>query len=258
MSARFEGKVVAVTGAAGGIGRALVLRFVSEGARVAAVDLPGAGLEETVAAAKAAGGEAVALPADVSVSDQVAAFVRATTERFGGLDVLCNNAGVQGWCGPAADYPEDVFARVLAVNVTGVWLGMKHAYPALRARGGGAIVNTASTAGLGGAPNFIAYAASKHAVVGLTKTAALEWASAGVRVNAVCPAATQTPMIDSLERGLNPGDPAAVRAAMRASIPLGRYADPAEIAALAAFLASADASFITGGIYTVDGGSKAR
>ena len=185
MAARFADKVAVITGGAGGIGRAAAVRFAAEGASVAVVDLPQSPLDEAVQAVRDAGGTALAIGADVTKAADVARYVAETARRFGGIDCLFNNAGIEGFVGSLLEYPEEVFDRVLAVNVKGVWLGIKAVAPALQARGGGAIVNTASTAGLRATPTLIAYGASKHAVVGMTRSAAIEFAPRGIRVNAI-------------------------------------------------------------------------
>jgi NAD(P)-dependent dehydrogenase (short-subunit alcohol dehydrogenase family) len=214
------------------------------------VDLAADALAESVAAVTRAGADALGVGADVTRLADVQRYAEAAVKQFGGVDVFFNNAGILGALSPLSDYPEETFDRVIAVNLKSVWLGMKVVAPLLRARGGGAIVNTASIAGLRGTPNMIAYTASKHAVVGMTKSAALELARHGIRVNAICPAPIETPMAEALEAGVK-------RERLTATIPLRRYGTPEEVAALVTFLASPDASYLTGCIYPVDGGAMA-
>ncbi len=222
------------------------------------MDLPGTGLDETVSLVEAAGASALAVPADVSRSAEVERYAAAAKSRFGGVDYFFNNAGIEGWVGPTTQYPEEIFDKVIAVNLKGVFLGIKYIVPLLVERGGGAIVNTASVAGLSGTPSIFAYGASKHAVVGMTRSAALEFGPRGIRTNAICPSPIETRMMRALERGINPDEPEQVHQSMAAGNPMGRYGEPAEVAAFVAFLCSKDASYLNGGIFPIDGGSRAR
>jgi len=248
---RYAGKVALVTGAGGGIGSASARRLAREGARVLLADLPGEGLD---AVAAALGARGLACPTDVTREDAVARAVAMAERELGGLDLLVNNAGIEGVVAPIETYPLEVFDRVLAVNVRGVFLGMRHAAPALRRRGGGAIVNLASVAGVTGDPNLSAYVASKHAVIGLTRSAAVGFGPQRIRVNAVAPSPVETRMMRSIEAGLGGPHAEGVRKWVVERIPVGRYAEPDEIAALVAFLGSDEASFINGSTYTIDGG----
>ena len=250
----FSGKVALVTGGGNGIGRAACVAFAKQGAKVVAVDRDGAAAEATAGIIRQNGGDAVAVTADVTKSADVKAYVKAAIDKYGRIDCFFNNAGIEGKVSPIVDYDEAVFDAVLGVNVKGVFLGLKHVLPEMIRQGGGAIVNTASVAGLVGTPGMPAYVASKHAVIGLTKTAAGEVARQGIRVNAVCPGPVDTRMIHSLEAQLSPGDPASVNQRYQASLPTGRYSTAEEIANMVLFLCSDLASNTTGGQFVVDGG----
>ena len=258
---RLDGKVALITGATGGIGRAASRLFADEGARVALVDLDESALQELV---DSIGTDRASYSvADVTDPVQSQAYVNAAAERWGGVDVYLANAGIEGQLSPITDYPIDVFDRVMAVNVRGVWLGIKYVMPVMRERGGGSIVVTSSTAGIGAGPDMSAYTTSKHAVIGLMRTAAMEGASQGIRVNTVNPAPIETRMMRSIEeQRVAAADDANVTVeqtyrAASARIPLGRYGNPEEVARLMLFLASDDSSFCTGGVYMVDGGRSA-
>lgn len=238
-----------VTGAASGLGRATALELARHGNVVAIGDLNEAGGMETAAAIEADGGKALFHHLDVTDGRSVRTFVDAVTGRFGRLDCAVNNAGVEGAVRKIGDYPDDEWQRVIDVNLTGVFRCMKHQLRAMAGQGRGAIVNVGSTASLKGIGSMSAYVASKHALVGITKTAALEYGAQGIRVNVLCPGSFRTAMNERLYDG--------DMSRLAAGMPLGRVAEPGEIASAAVWLCSDEASFITGAAYLVDGGRVA-
>lgn len=252
-----QGKVVIVTGGANGIGRATCFEFARAGASIVVVDINADDAQATADAIRTEGGDALAVRADVSQSADVQAYVKAATDAYGRIDVLVNNAGISGPFAHLADYPEDRFERVLRINIMGTFMGIKYVLPVMLAQGAGAIINTASVAGVVGAPGLGAYSASKHAIVSLTRTAAGEVGRKGVRVNAVCPGPTQTDLIDSLHASINPQDPDSVRAFNVGRNPMGRYGEPEEVAKVILFLASDAASYVNGVAWLIDGGRTA-
>jgi NAD(P)-dependent dehydrogenase (short-subunit alcohol dehydrogenase family) len=248
----FDGKVALVTGGASGLGRAAVMLLTAAGARVAVADLDEMKGAETVEQVAGAGGDAIFVRTDVTREADVAGLVARVVDTWGRLDGAINNAGIAGPGKFIPDYSLDEWNQVLAVNLTGIFLGLKYEIPQMVSQGGGAIVNTSSGAGLIGYPGLPAYVASKHGVIGLTRSAGLEFATAGIRVNAVCPGSTLTPMLE----GSMAGDPAA-RAAQEATTPMKRLARPEEIAHAMVWLLSDEASFVNAHPFAVDGGAVA-
>lgn len=250
---QFSGKVALVTGGGSGIGRSASLLFARDGARVAVADINDSGSEETVRMVEQSGGKAFVVHADVSKAADVEAMVRATVKRFGRLDFAFNNAGIGGKGVTTVEHTEEDFDRTIAINVKGVWLGMKYEIPQMLEQGGGAIVNTSSIRGVGAFPRLAAYVASKHAVLGLTKVAALEYGKLGIRVNAVCPGVTVTPANERFwaQSPREKEDRIKIQ-------PVGRFGQPEEIAAAAVWLCSDKASYVNGHGMIVDGGFVAQ
>ncbi|MGE0822634.1 MAG: SDR family oxidoreductase [Candidatus Binatia bacterium] len=253
MAAWFTGKVALVTGGSSGIGRAAALAFAREGAKVVVADVSVEGGEETARLVIEGGGEAAFAKADVAHAADVEALIAKVVSTYGRLDCAFNNAGIEGPGAPTVDYSDEGWDKVIAVNLKGVWLCMKYEIPQMLKQGGGAIVNTSSSAGLVGFRGGSAYVASKHGVIGLTKTAALEYAKAGVRVNAVCPGAIDTPMMGRIT-----GHKEHRAARMAEAEPVKRMGTPAEIAEAVVWLCSDAASFVTGHAMAVDGGLTAQ
>jgi NAD(P)-dependent dehydrogenase (short-subunit alcohol dehydrogenase family) len=255
MTGQFDGKVALITGSGSGIGRATCVAFAREGARLVMADIDIEKGEETLRMIKQDGGEGVFIRADVSKTADVEAIVNRAVETYGRLDYAQNNAGIDGDFATIVDSTEENWERVIGVNLKSVWAGMKYEIPQMIKTGGGAIVNTASVAALVGFRTMGTYVASKHGVVGLTKTAALECSRKGIRVNAICPGAIRTPMIDEYLRMVN--DPEA-EAHMNGLQPIGRMGKPEEVANLVVFLCSDASSFITGAAFAIDGGIVAQ
>jgi NAD(P)-dependent dehydrogenase (short-subunit alcohol dehydrogenase family) len=246
---RLANKVAIITGAASGMGKCAALLFAQEGAKVAAADISEGGVKETVDQIKKNGGEALAIRTDVSKGPDVERMVNETVAKFGKLDIIYNNAGIEGDSNFLSNMTEEQFDRVIAINLRGVWLGMKYALPHMMRQQGGSIINTASIAGLVAIKGSTAYAAAKAGVIAMTRVAALEYGRYNIRANAICPGAIETPMAERVRGGVAP-NPAAIK---RISL-LERMAQPDEIAKVALFLASDDASFATGAPFIIDGG----
>jgi NAD(P)-dependent dehydrogenase (short-subunit alcohol dehydrogenase family) len=246
---RLDGKVAIVTGGATGIGKATALLFAEEGANVIVADRDEENGRRVAEQIVRSGGNGIFLPVDISRPDEVEAMVRTVVDTFGRLDVLHNNAGVEGEQAPTADCTLENWDRVIGINLRGVFLGMKYGIPAMVKQGSGSIINTASVAGLVGVANMPAYCASKGGIVQLTKTAALEYAPQGIRVNVICPGGVWTPMTERVTASR-----AEILGAMETQVPAGRIGQPEEIARLALFLASDDSSYCTGAPFAIDGG----
>jgi NAD(P)-dependent dehydrogenase (short-subunit alcohol dehydrogenase family) len=255
MQIDFNGKVAVVTGAAGAIGRAVSLALAGLGAKVLVVDLSVEQGQETARQIQTAGGEARFVCADVSRSQDVANYVAEAMSAWGRIDIFINNAAWQGAVQNIVDYPDDVFDKVMAINVRGVYLGLKHVLPVMISQRSGNVVNTASLGAYVGTRQIAPYIASKHAVMGLTKSVAMEVARKGIRVNAVCPGPVDTPMLRDIEAGqAGETGAASLRAKRAAGIPEGRYAQPEEVANLMIYLASDLSTHITGQGVQINGG----
>ncbi len=253
---RLDGRVAVVTGAAGVIGSATVRLLAERGARIVAVDRKSADLDSAIKDLPASA-QALAVTADVTDEDDVKDYVGKAVDKFGTIDAFYNNAGVEGEVKSITDYPLELFRRVLDVNVVGVFLGMKHVLPVMLKQNKGSIINTASIAGLIGSPHLAVYSASKHAVIGLTKSASWECTGTGVRINCVCPGMIDSRMLSAIIQGRFRRQRAAADGQDRRAHPGAPLGQASEVASIVAFLASDEASYVSGSAYTVDGGRTA-
>ena len=253
---RLDGKVAVVTGAAGVIGAATIRLLAERGARIVAVDRREQDLKTAIADLPASA-TALAVADDVTDEDEVAGYVRAAVDTFGTINVFYNNAGVEGEVKPITNYSLAAFRRVIDVNVVGVFLGLKHVLPVMLKQDSGSIINTASIAGLIGSPQLAVYSASKHAVIGLTKSAAWECSGTGVRVNCVCPGLIESRMLSAIVQGRDGGNAPVPNDKIVERVPARRLGQASEVASIVAFLASDEASYVSGSAYTVDGGRTA-
>ncbi|MCH7323967.1 SDR family oxidoreductase [Solibacillus sp. MA9] len=251
----FEGKVVLITGAAGGIGKETARLFAEQGAKLSLVDMDAQALESLVNELDLK--DYLLQTADVTSEEQVQNFVLQTKEKYGKIDVFFNNAGIEGKIASIVETTEENLDKVLSVNIKGVFFGLKHVMATMMKQKFGSIINTSSITGLKGSLGLAPYSASKHAVLGLTKTAALESAGMGIRVNAICPGYVETRMMQSIEQGRGPEYANQMRERALSKVPMNRYAQSHEIAELVLFLASDKATFITGSHYLIDGGNLA-
>lgn len=249
---KLENKVAIITGGSGAIGTTTAKKLLGLGAKVMSVDINEESLKKVISELNST--NVAYVTADVTKVADVQHYVKQTVDKFGKIDVFFNNAGIEGVVKPIEDYPEEVFDKVIAVNVKGVWLGMKYVLPAMN--NGGSIINTSSVAGLTGTASMTGYITSKHAVIGLTRTIALEAAPRGIRVNSIHPGTVDNRMMRSLEDGFAPGSGEAVKKAYEEAIPLKRYATNEDIANGVAFLASDDSTYITGSKLVIDGGMR--
>ncbi len=251
----FDGKVALITGAAGGIGKEAARLFKENGAQLVLVDLNEEALKNMVNELELK--DFLLIPADVTKEEDVKNYTKLAVEKYGKVDIFFNNAGIVGDFAEITEVTSEDFNKIIDINLKGVFYGLKHVLRVMKEQKSGCIVNTSSVAGLGGSPSLGPYAATKHAVNGLTKTAAVEVADEGIRVNAICPSPVDTALMRDLDEVKSPEDSSKARGAYEQKIPLKRYATPTEIAELVLFLCSEQSSFITGGAYLIDGGYTA-
>lgn len=256
MTQSLDGKIALITGAAGALGVAAARLMAERGAKIAATDIAGADFGPLRAAIRDKSFLLV-VEADVTDENSFAACVAATVDAYGTIDIFFNNAGVEGMVAPIPDFPLETFRKVMDVNVVGVFLGMKLVIPIMLKAGHGSIINSSSVAGLTGSPGLCAYVASKHAVLGLTRAAAVEWGAKGIRVNCINPGPIESRMMASIEKGASPDTPQTVHDGFAQTIPMKRYGTPEEVAGVVAFLASDDAAYVNGACHPIDGGMTA-